>query len=340
MSEIRRDPMTKEWVIFARERAKRPDDFKKKAEKPAAVSLDKNCPFCPGSEKMTPDEVFALRDDPAQGTLSGWRLRAIPNKFPALEPRGTTRRKEEGQFFLSMDGLGYHEVIIETTSHNRPIPIMEEQEVFEIIMAYKERYTALKWRPGVSYIIIFKNYGSGAGTSLEHPHSQLVATPVVPLHIRSKYEVATSYYDETGRCIYCDVMLEELKIGERIVIDDEKFVAFHPYASRVPFETWVVPKSHQPSFGKIPADDARHLARVLKEILAKLYYALGDPDYNYIIHTSPIDDEEKRYFLWHMQILPRMTMAAGLELGSGIYINTAMPEETANFIRNFKLPTT
>lgn len=340
MSEIRRDPMTKEWVILSRERSRRPHDFKRREVVPAVPPRQETCPFCPGNEGKTPEETFAFRDGPAQAAPSRWRVRVIPNKFPALAPRGTTRRKEEGIFFLSMDGVGFHEIVVETPSHNRPIPLMDEEEVFEIIMAYRERYMALRWRPGVSYIIIFKNHGPSAGTSLDHPHSQLVATPVVPLHIRSKYEVATSYYDETGRCIYCDLIQEELSAGKRVVIDAERFVAFHPYASRVPFETWIVPKAQQASFGKISADDARHLARVFKELLAKFYYALDNPDYNYVIHTAPIDDEDKSYYLWHVQILPRLTMMAGFELGSGIYINTAMPEETASFMRSFKLPTT
>jgi len=335
MPELRQDSTTKEWVIIATERAKRPHDFITNKKKEALPSFVASCPFCPGNESETPPEVLAYHDSRKANAL-GWRVRVTPNKYPALINRGTIVRKENGKFFRKMDGVGVHEVIIESPYHNGLIPLMKDKEVEEILLAYRERYNALKKDPMVKLIIIFKNHGKSAGTSLDHPHSQLVATPIVPMHIRRKYEVATSYYDDTSRCIYCDMVREELKSDERIVIETDKFVVFHPFASRSPFETWIAPKRHLSSFGNVPTEDIVDLARVLKTTLFKIYNTLGDPDFNYVIHTAPGDDENKSYYLWHIQIIPRLSTLAGFELGSGIYINTTLPEETAEFIRNIK----
>lgn len=336
MPELRQDPTTKEWVIIATERAKRPHDFiisKKKDLSPFVAS----CPFCPGNESETPPEVLAYPGSNGEANAPDWDVRVTPNKYPALIHRGSIERKGKDKFFRKMDGVGFHEVIIESPYHNRLIPLMEDKEVEKILLAYQERYNALKKDPVIKLIIIFKNHGESAGTSLEHPHSQLVATPIIPMYIRRKYEVATNYYDDTGRCIYCDMVEEELKSGERIVMEVDKFVVLHPFASRSPFETWIAPKRHLSSFGKISPEDIETLARVLKTVLLKIYKSLNDPDFNYVIHTAPVDDENKSYYLWHIQILPRFTTVAGFELGSGIYINTALPEETAEFMRNIKI---
>ncbi|GIW47879.1 MAG: galactose-1-phosphate uridylyltransferase [Deltaproteobacteria bacterium] len=332
MPELRQDPITKEWVIIATERAKRPHDFatvRKEEEVPPFLS---SCPFCPGNEAQTPPEVFAYRDSGRKNS-SGWRVRVVRNKYPALVRRGTVERREEGKIFRKMDGVGIHEVIIESPVHNRLIPLMEDREVEDILFAYRERYNALKKDPLIKLIIIFKNHGKSAGTSLEHPHSQLVATPVVPMHIRRRFEVATVYYDDTGRCLLCDMIREEKALGKRVVMETDKFIVFHPFASRSPFETWIAPKRHLSSFGNVPDEDIPDLAGVLKTTLLKLYKALNNPDFNYVIHTAPVDDENKNYYLWHIQIIPRLTTMAGFEIGSGIYINTALPEETAGFMR-------
>jgi len=186
-------------------------------------------------------------------------------------------------------------------------------------------------------ITIFKNHGEAAGTSLIHPHSQLVATPIVSAELRHQFEVATAYHDDSGRCLYQDIIDHELRVGERIVMETEEFVVFHPFASRMPFETWIMPKKRQASFGNVPTKDLAYLAQVLRVTLLKLYLSLKDPDFNYTIHTSPVGDESKDYYLWHIRIVPRLTSIAGFEIGSGMYINTAFPEETADFIRNSKV---
>jgi UDPglucose--hexose-1-phosphate uridylyltransferase len=330
MSELRQDPTTLDWIIIAKERARRPDDFKRpdSAQRPP-VKHSPDCPFCGGNEHLTPRAKAVYKNG------EGWDIRVIPNKFAALTPDGDTIRKE-WLLFRKTHGYGRHEVIIETPMHNEFIPFMHESHVERLILAYRDRYMALKKDRKIKVIIIFKNHGAGAGTSLEHPHTQIVASPIVPPYIRRKYEVATQHFDNTGRCLHHDSMKAELEDDERIVVSNTHFVVFHPFASHYPFETWIVPKEHKSSFGDISDREAADLAVTLKDVLTKLYMGLGNPDYNMIVHTSPVDDEHKSYYLWHIQIIPRLTMAAGFELGSGIYINTAVPEETAAFMRDFK----
>lgn len=331
MSIIRQDPTTKEWVVIAGERARRPHDFVKTAG-PRRVTEPhvRSCPFCAGNESMTPGELLRIQG----AEKDGWGVRVVPNKYAVLGSDGEPVRKEEGPLFREMIGVGAHEVIIETPVHNRIIPAMSDSEVERILAAYQGRYSALREDPRIRYLIIFKNYGEGAGTSLEHPHSQLVATPVAPMHIRRKYEVAIAHYDDTGRCLYSDLVEEELRAKVRVVEETDGFVVYHPYASQLPFETWIAPKRHQPSFGQVSGSERAELARVLKSALVGLHNVLGDPDFNYIVHTAPIEDETKPFFLWHIQILPRVSTIAGFELGSGISITTVAPEDSASFIRD------
>jgi len=333
MSEIRQDPTTEEWVIMARERAKRPHDFVRQRARSELPPFSPSCPFCPGNETETPPEILLYQGKKAQG----WRVRAFANQFAALRPEGSTARREEEGFFLDMDGIGVHEVLVETPLHNNPLALMEDSGVEDVLRAYQERYNALSRMAFVKLVIIFKNQGPSAGTSLEHSHSQLVATPVVPKHIRMKYEVAIRYYDNTGRCLYSDLVDHELRTGKRVVMETEKFVVFHPFASHQPFETWIVPRMHQACFGNASAEDLANLARVLRITLLKLYRGLNNPDFNYVIDTAPVGDENKNYYLWHLRIIPRLTEVAGFEIGSGININTALPEETAQFMREQKV---
>ena len=333
MSEIRQDPTTEEWVVIAKERARRPHDFIRRQPRPELPPFSSSCPFCPGNETKTPPEVLLYRGEKARD----WRVRAFANQFAALEPGGTTVRREEEGFFLHMDGIGIHEVIVETPVHNKPLALMEGSGVEDVLRAYQERHNALSRLSFVKLVIIFKNQGLSAGTSLEHPHSQLVATPIVPKHIRMKYEVAIRYYDKTGRCLYSDLTENELKTGKRVVMETEKFVVFHPFASHQPFETWIVPRIPQACFGNASAEDLENLAHVLRIILLKLYRGLNNPDFNYVIDTAPGEYENKDYYLWHLRIIPRLAEVAGFEIGSGININTALPEETARFMREQKV---
>ena len=332
MSIIRQDPTTKEWVIIAAERTRRPHEYSRLTHARPQPAETGSCPFCPGHEAATPEEVFRIPT--LEGT--GWAVRVTSNKYPALGEVGGPERREAGPLFREMDGVGVHEVIIETPVHERTLPLMTDHEVADVLTAYQARYRTLREDRRLKYLIIFKNHGEAAGTSLAHPHSQLVATPVPPMLLRRKYEIAVAHYDDTGRCLYCDVAEEERRAKSRVVSETDLFLVFHPFASRVPFETWITPKRHQPSFAQVSAEDLHELALVLRRTLKGLYARLGDPDFNLIIHSAPIEDENKDYYLWHIQILPRLTTIAGFELGSGIYVTTMLPEESAATMREYE----
>jgi UDPglucose--hexose-1-phosphate uridylyltransferase len=331
MSELRLNRATKEWIIVAKERAKRPHEFHGEGQKRKLPAFDPACPFCPGNENKTPPEVFALRDPQTKPNGPGWRIRVVTNRYPALNPARKTNRIT-GEFFKSAEGVGKHEVIIESTQHNKSLATLSLKQVTEVCEVYWKRYLALKDDKRFKLIIIFRNHGLSAGTSLKHPHSQLIALPLVPASIRHLLEEAMSYYDDHNSCVFCDMIHEELLHKKRIILNSKEFVVFHPFASSAPFETWVVPKKHNASFGNIGPKEVRAMASVLKEVLGKLYLKLKDPDYNLMIRTAPIKDAQEDYYHWYIQILPRLTTPAGFELGSGVFINTSLPEETAKFI--------
>jgi len=336
MPELRQDPATQEWVIVATERARRPEDFARPGGPPPPAERAGPCPFCPGNEFLTPPEALAYRRD-GQANGPGWWVRVVPNRFPALTAEGSQERSEAVRLFRRMDGVGQHEVVIESPDHRGTFCLFDDKQVEEILLVYRERYLELSRQRWARLIIVFRNHGVAAGTSLAHPHSQIIATSVVPINLRRKHDQAIRYFDAVGRCLYCDVVAQERSVGKRILLETEDFVAFHPFASRAPFETWIAPLRMQASFGEITMDEAKRLAKVLKTVLAKMYYGLNDPDYNFVIHTAPVGDEHKEYYLWHIQIVPRLTTPAGFEMGSGIYITTALPEETAGFMRQVSL---
>jgi UDPglucose--hexose-1-phosphate uridylyltransferase len=330
MSELRYNILTRDWVIIATERAKRPEAFRRPAAEVAVLpGYDKSCPFCPGNEGDLSDETFRL------GDKNAWRVRSVYNKFPALSP-ATEEVRRPNLLYNSMSGFGVHEVIVEHPRHDMNIALMSEGEVEDIIRTYKERYLSIQKDRRIEAIIIFKNQGPSAGASQRHPHSQLVATPIVPPHIRNRMDQATRYFDGAGRCIFCRILEDELKFKERIVLETGHFVAYMPYASYVPFTMIVQPKRHAPSFDEISEDEIKDLAKCLKVTLGKLYKGLGDPDYNYTIRSIPIREKGVEYFHWTLNIVPRLTQPAGFEMGSGIFINTALPEEAARFLRNIK----
>ncbi len=331
MSILRQDPTTKDWVIIATERGKRPDDFQKSVAESALPRYDPACPFCPGQEHLTPPDILCYPSDSSRD----WQLRVVPNKYAAVGPDVAPYRKEDGHFFREMGGVGHHEVIIETPRHDHCLSRMTTNEVALVLQACHERYCALKQDPQVKSIVLFKNHGERAGTSLIHPHSQIVGTPVAPLLTRKKYEVAISHFDDTGRCLYCDLVEAERAAKVRVLFESTCFVVFHPFASRVPFETWIAPKHEEATFGHVEPGHLAELADVLRRTLKALDDALGDPDFNYILHSAPPEDETKHYFLWHMQILPRLTTIAGFELGSGIFINTILPEDAAMYLKKY-----
>jgi len=330
MSELRQDPTTREWVIIAPERAKRPQNVPKRMLAEKLAEWEGSCPFCPGNENRTPPEVLRL---PLSSRNSDWSVRVVPNLFSALALDGDILRPETGYFYRKRAGIGVHEVIIDTPSHNTVMALMAYEHVEEVLAAYQQRYNTLKQNRQLKFITIFKNHGWTSGTSLAHPHSQLVATPVIATYYNRKFDVAHEYYVDIARCLYCDLLTEELNKGDRIVTETKNFVVFHPYASHVPYETWIIPKEHCASFGLLPRTHLAELATVLKDSLLCLYRGLDDPDFNLMIDTATTEDEEDPYYHWHIRIMPRLTTIAGFEMGSGIRINMALPEDTVKLMK-------
>jgi UDPglucose--hexose-1-phosphate uridylyltransferase len=335
MPQLRQNPATKEWVIIATDRAKRPEEFS------FAEDLDPpnghlTCPFCPGHESMTPEEIFAFRTYGTKPNTQGWWIRVIPNKFAALSPLGDVKRSQSQDFFRFMDGVGSHEIIIESPDHEKSMATMEQKQVEEIFLAYRERYKELKKDERHEMILIFKNHGRDAGTSLRHPHSQIIAGPVTPNHIRHYIEEAMRYFDDHGKCVYCEILDKEMRNGRQIM-ETENFGAFVPFAARSPFEINVMPKNHYSSYECLSDMETKELGYVMKQILAKLHKGLKNPAYNFMILSAPCHEEDLEYFHWHIQIIPRVASVAGFEMGSGIYINTVIPEEAAKFLREIQV---
>jgi UDPglucose--hexose-1-phosphate uridylyltransferase len=327
MSEFRQNIATKEWVIIAPGRGKRPHDFAKEQVKrqPLPPYLP-DCPFCPGNESATPEPVLTI---PMDGR---WKIRVVPNKFAALQPEFEATRVQVGSF-LAAKGFGIAEVVIESPEHDKTIATMPLDEVAGILTAYRERYRAIAKNDKINLVTIFRNHGPRAGTSLEHPHSQIIATPIVPPHVRYPIEQAIQHYDKYGTCVYCDMVAEEIRQGERIVVDSGNFVAFCPWAARTPFEARIYPKRHAASFGLINDDEIWELAAVLHSMLRRIYVCLENPDYNFVLRSSPVGDEDVRYLHWYLIIIPKVTTPAGFEIGSGIYINTVSPEDSARYFK-------
>jgi UDPglucose--hexose-1-phosphate uridylyltransferase len=332
MPELRRNPITKEWVIIATERGQRPQDFKAASEDPSTrQAFEENCPFCPGHEHMTPPEVLAYRRA-GRKDGSGWWVRVVPNKFPALAIEGDLDRHGYGMYDR-MNGVGAHEVIVETPEHNKCVATIAPHQAEEVVWAYRERYLDLQKDVRFKYILIFRNQGRAAGASLVHPHSQLIALPFVPSQIRLLLMGARDYHGFRERCIYCDMVHQESHYGRRVVAENERFIAFVPFAPKYAFETWIVPKVHNAHFAGEDRDGVRLFARILQQTLHMVGAALNHPPYNYTLHTAPFELGPQEVFHWHLTIMPRLAIAAGFEMGSGIYINTVPPENAAEYLR-------
>ncbi len=328
MPEFRKDPVLKRWVIIATERAKRPHDFvrPKVEEKPTF------CPFDYGNEHTTPPEVLAFRPPDTAPNTPGWWIRVVPNKFGAVNPSLSPRRYGVGMFD-AMDGFGYHEVIVETPDHNTHLALMDYKQLEEVVWAYKHRYDGISADKRIEYILIFKNHGRDAGASLQHPHSQLIALPIVPKRVQEELSGSKEYYSYKERCVFCDIVSQELERKERIVEENEDFVSLEPFAARFPCETWILPKRHAHSFGDINEKEVTNFAKILKNTLYRIFVALDNPPYNFMLHTAPTNNEGKEYYHWHLEIVPRLTNVAGFEWGSGFYINPMPPEEAAKYLR-------
>src|SRR3989338_2415732 len=325
MSELRKDPVIGRWVIISTERARRPHDFAA-----AAVPFtEKPCPFCAGKEHDTPPEIFSMRASSSKPNQPGCDIRVIPSIAPVLKVEGKLNRRGKGMYDM-IDGIGAHEVIVETPSHISDISMLDEVQIAKVITTYIERINDLQKDARLKYVLIFKNHGVTAGAGvIRHARSQLIAMPINPKRVKEELVGAKKYFEYKERCIFCDIIKQELEIKKRIVHDSDGFIAITPFASRFPFEIWILPKEHSPDFASISPEQRINLGKMLKVTLGKLKKALNDPPYNYIIHTSPfrrftkagywrtIDED----YHWHIEIMPRLTRVAGFEWGSGFFLN-------------------
>ena len=332
MPELRKDPVVGRWVIISSDRGRRPTDFNGSAPPPSG----KPCPFCVGNEDKTPPEILAYREAGTSPNTPGWSTRVVPNKFPALQIEGGLDRRGEG-LYDKMNGIGAHEVIIETPDHDATLATMPPKAVEDVLWAYRDRIMDLKRDLRFRYVLIFKNHGISAGATLEHSHSQLIALPIVPKRVREEVDGSLTYFRYKERCIFCDIVRQELDAGVRVVGENSEFVAIAPFAPRFPFETWLLPKRHDSSFEDASPKQFVALATMLQETLRRLDAVLESPAYNYVLHTSPFREEDNEYYHWHIEIIPKLTKVAGFEWGSGFFINPTPPEEAARFLREARI---
>ncbi|MFH1383335.1 MAG: galactose-1-phosphate uridylyltransferase [Candidatus Omnitrophota bacterium] len=336
MPDLRKDPITGRWVIISTARGKRPSSFMTAKREKTHIAI---CPFCPGNEQRTPPEIYALR--PKEHTTpnsEGWQVRVLPNMFPALGIDGELEKKGIGMYDM-MSGFGAHEVVVETPDHTKSTRDLSIDEISNIITICQDRIQDLYRDVRFRFVLMFKNEGEQAGASLEHSHSQLIATPVTPRRVKEELDGARHYYKQKERCVFCDIIDQEKDVGKRIVYENDAFIAFCPFASRFPFEIWLLPKKHEVDF-YASRGHINDMARALKIVLLKLTRALDGPQYNYIVHTSPNRFPRRGYwhtimedYHWHIEIIPRILRTAGFEWGTGLYINPTPPEDAAKYLR-------
>jgi len=332
MPELRRDPVSDRWVIIAAERANRPSAFLTEDPEPPP-GFD---PFAEGNEDKTPREIAAVRESGTQPNKPGWRIRVVPNKYPALMVEGDLEKRGVG-VYDRMQGIGAHEIIIETPQCVRSFTGLPDSHVIEILGMYRDRLTDLAQDMRLQYGMLFKNVGRAAGATLYHTHSQLIAMPILPRALRVKTERMRQYFQYRERCLLCDLAMQELDEQVRVVMDSGSYLAVAPYASRFPFEVWILPKLHQSHYEAMHPSACEELAFLLKRVLLKIEKGLGMPAYNYMLFTSPFRAQPSEEYHWHIEITPRLTRVAGFEWGTGFYINPVPPEDAAAFLRNVKL---
>lgn len=328
MGELRQNYATKRWVIIATERAKRPHELVD--PKPSTVTSlpahDPHCPFCPGNEEM---DLEVLRLPPGHD----WQVRVVRNRYPALQQQGERRHLNDGTR-CTIAAVGYHEVVVESRRHNTCHALDDPAAVAVLLHAFRARGLAMAADERIDHITYFKNHGVSAGTSLVHPHAQIMGLPIIPSDIQARAEQARLHHTQTGECAFCRMVNDERQDGHRVVLESDHFVAFIPYAAYSPFHTWVLPKHHQASFLHSPDAELADLAGVLHELLRRLYFGLGNPDFNYVIRSAPLHQQDAPHLHWYLTLVPRVTQAAGFELGTDMYINGTLPEESALFPRN------
>lgn len=332
MPELRKDPIVGRWVIISKERGKRPSDFVIEKE----LTKGGFCPLCPGNENTTPKEVLAYGRNHTESNTPGWSVRVVPNKYPALMIEGNLDKAGEGVYDM-MNGVGAHEVIVETPNHTQSLADLPPDGLVQILYAYRDRIVDLARDVRFKYVMIFKNYGRSAGASLEHSHSQLIALPVVPELVTEELQGAKTYYNYKERCVFCDIIRQELTQGVRLICENQDFVTIAPFAPRSPFEMWILPRTHRSSYVEMTDAEFRKLAEIFSETFKRLDTAIPNVPFNYVLHTNPLKERPLEHFHWHFEIMPKLTMIAGFEWGTGFYINPVPPEDAARFLRELTI---
>jgi UDPglucose--hexose-1-phosphate uridylyltransferase len=339
MPELRRDPVAGYWTIISTERGWRPVEYKQRKS-----IEERACPFCEGHESETESEVFAIRKEGTAPNSPGWDVRVVNSRHPILENGGMIPDRYGQGIYDVMDGVGRHELIIETPRHQFELDDLSLGAVEKVVEAYVERFRSLEHDNRFKYALLFKNHGQISGSArdiIRHARSQIIATPITPKRVKEELLVAKNYFDYRNRCVFCDILRQEKNESSRIVSENGSFLSFCPFASRHPFEVWILPKKHSADFGRLPFEDFSHLAHALKDCLTRLKILLQDPPYNVILHTAPFRHSKKEVYWktidedyhWYLQISPRLTQNAGFEWGSGIYINATPPEDAARILR-------
>ncbi len=341
MSELRQDPIHRRWVIIAPERQRRPRMQSAEARPGPAID-NQPCPFCPGNEALTPPEICARRPAGSQPDTPDWSLRVVPNRSPALRVEGRLEPRAVGLHDL-MQGIGAHEVLIEMPEHGPSMADMSVEALHDLLEVWQERQRDLFRDGRLEHVLIFKNHGAAAGALLSHSCSQIIATPVTPRTVMDKLTSARRYYDQKRRCVFCDMLRQELDDGARVVLADEQVAVLAPYASRFPFELLIMPRRHRHAFVDSGTEELGALAMALREALGRLREALDDPPYNLVLHTAPNPTTLRPHpfgwrslpwdYHWHIEIIPRQLPMAGFEWASGFHINPTPPEEAAEFLR-------
>lgn len=327
MPELRKDPVSGTWVIFSPERQRRPQFYRPSGED---ILTPETCPFCEGNESMTPPEVYSIRDN-GNANGPGWRLRVVPNKFPALRVEGHLDKKPEG-FYDKMSGVGAHEVVIETTSHIKRVNELGPDEVATIFATFKKRILDLKQDIRFKYIKIFKNQGARAGATISHPHSQIIALPIVPARVKERLDAARAHYLAKDRCLFCDIIYHEKKHKKRVLLENSEYITVSPFAPRLPFELTIYPKRHSASFEKTDDDLLSPLAAIFIDTMARVDRALECPAYNLVLHSAPFGETHNGDYHWHLELSPIITGTGGFELGTHSYINPIPPEEAVKIL--------
>jgi len=330
MPELRKDPVLGRWIIISKERSKRPTDFVVEDYQTTGGF----CPLCPGNEKTTPNEVLVLGREPGLPPNSaGWQLRVVPNKFPALVIEGDIEKEGEG-LYDRMNGIGAHEVVIESPNHEDRFTYLPPEQMILVFRAFRNRILDLAQDNRFRYVMVFKNYGRAAGASLEHPHSQLVALPILPRMVTSELDGTLSYFKYKDRCIYCDIIRQEMQQDVRLVCQNDHFVTLTPFAPRSPFEMWILPKHHSSSYTEQSEESLVKLVEIFSESMRRLDKCIPHVPYNFVLHTQPLRSHPLEHYHWHFEIVPKLTSIAGFEWGSGFYINPMPPEDTCRYLRD------